>query len=66
MDSKKQLPGGWTRESLRKKIIERSKILGRSPNELFRGLSALNRISDERLAEIVEDIANELDMGMGR
>lgn len=66
MDSKKQLPSGWTRESLREAIIQRSKEIGRPTDELFRGLRALNRMSDERLAEIMEDIENELDMGMGR
>lgn len=55
-----QLPGGWTRESLRKAIIQRSKERKISPDLVFRTLTALQRISDERLEEIVRQVAREL------
>lgn len=55
-----QLPNGWTRESLRKKIIERSLEINRPTEQLFRGLRTLDRMSDERLAEIMQELENEL------
>lgn len=61
--AKKQLPNGWTRDSLRKKIIERSIELDRSPQDVSRALFALNRMSDERLAEIMEQLEQELGIG---